>query len=308
LFLNDIYFNPVDALQLLFSTNQNPETGVAEYQAACALDFIRGGSLYDSFVIRDTDGYEISTFVYPWFTTKGSGTTRRDVLAQKDAVRVRSCWSGMAAYEATPFLRNDLRKYNVSIQTYHSPAAIHQAHMELVQPASPLRFRAQSGLFWEAAECCLINADILARYPGIESQMFVNPYVRVAYGPGTFRWQPIIQRFERMFLPGQSLLSWSGLSLEHNPRRTEVVGRPTVVRQWQYDRADLNGQKMRNLSGDPFAEIFLTGRWASIEEIAKPGGFCGQQRLFVMKSDLHKANAGDTGKNWEKVQIRREVR
>ena len=39
LFVNDVIFNPIDAAQLLFSTNIN-ESGHAQYGAACPLDFI----------------------------------------------------------------------------------------------------------------------------------------------------------------------------------------------------------------------------------------------------------------------------
>jgi hypothetical protein len=171
--------------------------------------------------------------------------------------------------------------------------------MKSIRSYPPLRFRAQSELYWEASECCLINADLLARYPGIETQIFVNPFVRVAYDLGTWRWQPRLQWFERMFVPLQYFVNLANVKPEFNPRRSEIVGRPNVQRQWVYDRADLNGETMRNLPANALAKEDLTGSWESVKGIAAPGGFCGQRRLFVMKTNLQKANMGSTGKNWE---------
>lgn len=315
LFVNDIYFRPEDALNLLFSTNLNQATGISEYQAACSMDFIRGGTLYDSFVIRDVDGHEITWFLYPWFSTQGTGATRKDVLAQKDAVRVRSCWSGMAAYEGTPFLRKAVVDANPSpphliIPSDLSNNSSQSHHLEMKQDYSPLRFRSQSDIFWEASECCLLNADLLARYPGISTQMFLNPYIRVSYDHGTWIWQPVIQRFERFF----TILEWIGdkirLEQTENPRIDQVIGRPTSTWKWIYDNPALNGEQIRNSTEDrsnglsfPLSKDQMTGSWQQIQEVASPGAFCGIQRTFVMLNDLQKANRGNTGKNWEKIDI-----
>ncbi|KAF2685444.1 glycosyltransferase family 69 protein [Lentithecium fluviatile CBS 122367] len=40
----------------------------------------------------------------PRFTDAGNGTSRQDVLDEKDAVRVRACWGGMTAFEAKWFV------------------------------------------------------------------------------------------------------------------------------------------------------------------------------------------------------------
>jgi len=39
-----------------------------------------------------------------------------------------------------------------------------------------------------------------------------------------------------------------------------------------------------------------------VAEVAKPGGYCGVRNLFVMVGDLEKANRGNTGKNWERIE------
>jgi hypothetical protein len=148
LFLNDIYYNPIDALNLLFNTNNG------NYDIACAADFWHGATIYDTFVLHDTDGFEVDWFTYPWFTTQGSSISRKAALAQSDAVPVKACFNGMAAYKAGPFLHSE-------------------------RNVNPLRFRAQSDLFWEASECCLLAADVQHR--NREAKIFLNPFVRVIY-------------------------------------------------------------------------------------------------------------------------------
>ncbi|MCJ1479290.1 hypothetical protein MMC13_007975 [Lambiella insularis] len=73
LFLNDVYFNPVAALQLLFSTNLDPNTGRPSYRAACGIDFWRYAFVYDTFVIRDLEGFKVGLGLYPWFLPYGGG-------------------------------------------------------------------------------------------------------------------------------------------------------------------------------------------------------------------------------------------
>jgi hypothetical protein len=288
LFLNDIYFRPEDALHILFNTNVNPATNAAEYSVSCALDFSKYIFLYDTFVIRDTDGYEIASLVYPWFHTAGSAQSRADVLAQRDAVRVRSCWSGLAAYDAAPFL------------AAAAPAA--------QGGPGPLRFRHEPEPFWEASECCLLNADLALRPRGgsgsaTRNGAFVNPYVRVAYTTRTLRLQRVAQRFERAFAPAQRFLAarrW--VAPEANPRRADVPGREALHRKWAYAaRPELDGERERAVG---FVEGGVgKGEWRDVWETAAPGGFCGQRRLFVLLKDLAAANTAGTDKNWIKMPV-----
>ncbi|KAL8802052.1 MAG: hypothetical protein Q9182_004065 [Xanthomendoza sp. 2 TL-2023] len=52
LFLNDVVFDPIEAVQLLFSTNSK-KSGQSTYLAACAVDFINPFKFYDTFATRD---------------------------------------------------------------------------------------------------------------------------------------------------------------------------------------------------------------------------------------------------------------
>jgi hypothetical protein len=165
-------------------------------------------------------------------------------------------------------------------------------------PPPPLRFRHQSELYWEESECCLLNADLAARRGPEETKIFLNPYVRVAYGEWGWWWLPFVRRFERAFSILQYCVSKVAYP-EFNPRRMEVPGQPSTQLRWVYDDDSLNGEMMRNLSMRVEKDK-LRGRWEMVEEIAEPGGFCGQRRLFLMKKDLEKANGNSRGKNWEK--------
>ncbi|CZR55761.1 uncharacterized protein PAC_05649, partial [Phialocephala subalpina] len=102
LFVNDVIFNPIDAAQLLFSTNIN-ESGHAQYGAACAVDFINPFKFHDRFATRELEGYAMGVPFFPWFTAVGQGSSRKDILDQKDAIRDRACWGGMTAFGATWF-------------------------------------------------------------------------------------------------------------------------------------------------------------------------------------------------------------
>ncbi|KAK3697250.1 hypothetical protein LTR37_017562 [Vermiconidia calcicola] len=103
LYLNDITFDPIDAANLLFNTNKDEASGRTNYRAACAVDFINPVKFYDTFATRDLEGYNMGVPFYPWFTGAGKGASRQDVLNQTDAVRVKSCWGGMVAFEAKWF-------------------------------------------------------------------------------------------------------------------------------------------------------------------------------------------------------------
>ncbi|KAK2877092.1 hypothetical protein FQN49_001432 [Arthroderma sp. PD_2] len=243
LYVNDIFFDPVDALQLLLSTNINDD-GATQYRAACAVDFINPLKFYDTFASRDLEGYSMGIPFFPWFTTAGDGQSRKDVLAQRDAVRVRSCWGGMVAFDA---------KYFQSAPSRNTA-----------------QFRAEPDLLWEASECCLIHADIQA--PPSETKsgesadtgIYVNPYIRVAYTPFTLSWLGFTRRFERLYsIPHDILNRLVGLPW-FNHRRAEKPGDVIEELAW-----------VENDEGE--------GSHKTISRTAGTGGFCGTRALQVMK-------------------------
>ncbi|OCK76269.1 glycosyltransferase family 69 protein [Lepidopterella palustris CBS 459.81] len=267
LFLNDVFYNPTEAAQLLFATN-SARTGKAEYSAACAIDFVAKFLHYDSFVVRDMEGYGTGLGFYPWFSTSGSSASRNDVLAQKDAVRVRSCWGGMAAFDASIF------QPRIAAQNVTVPA---------------LKFRSTPEPFWESAECCLLFADMEMRRATLQEPLagvFVNPFIRVAYSQVTWDWLPFWRRYERIWQFLQYWVSKIGFP-EFNPRRTHAAGAVVEEKVWVPNEQD--GQ----------------GSYKVLNRVADAGGFCGQRRMFVMKRHLETANADGWGKNWENVKVPR---
>ncbi|EFR00127.1 hypothetical protein MGYG_03133 [Nannizzia gypsea CBS 118893] len=211
LYVNDVFFDPIDALQLLLSTNVDEKSGATQYRAACAVDFINPFKFYDTFASRDLEGFSMGLPFFPWFTSIGNGQSRRDVLSQSDAVRVRSCWGGMVAFDAKYF-----------------------------QQHSTSWFRAEPDLLWEASECCLIHADIqnppsATGEPTADTGIYVNPYIRVAYSPFTLSWLGVTRRFERLFSIPHDLINRLVGMPWHNPRRTEKSGDLIEERAWVED-------------------------------------------------------------------------
>ena len=148
LWINDVVFTVEDVLELL-------GTREGEYAAACSMDFSKPPVYYDTFALRDSDGHEAVSTTFPFFRSQPS----RDAMVQGQPVPVRSCWNGMIAFDAEPF---------VSME--------------------PLQFRgvkdslAKSHL--EGSECCLVHYDNpLSGQKGI----WLNPNVRVGYTSDAYK-------------------------------------------------------------------------------------------------------------------------
>ncbi|KAL3471620.1 cryptococcal mannosyltransferase 1-domain-containing protein [Aspergillus californicus] len=212
LFLNDVAFDPIDALQLLFSTNAD-SNGITQYRAACAVDFINPAKFYDTYATRDQEGYSMGLPFFPWFSTAGSGRSRQAVLAGSDSVPVRSCWGGMVSFDARYF----------------------QNGSSLVPAAAgglPARFRALTDpdYSWDASECCLIHADIQrprnddGSSTELEAGVYMNPFVRVAYDRTTLSWLSTTRRIERLYSGVQRIGSYLIGLPWFNPRREDQVG------------------------------------------------------------------------------------
>ncbi|RDW86468.1 glycosyltransferase family 69 protein [Aspergillus mulundensis] len=142
LFLGDVVFTVDDVIDLL-------NTNDGEYAAACSLDFMRPPAFYDTFALRDSEGDAHLMQTWPYFRSARS----RNALRSMSPVPVKSCWNGIVAMPAEPFLSS-----------------------------SPLRFRgipdSLAQFHLEASECCLIHADNpLSRIHGV----YLNPRVRVGY-------------------------------------------------------------------------------------------------------------------------------
>ena len=84
LFLNDVVFSADDILSLLQTKN-------GEYAAACTLDFESPPAFYDTFALRDSDGYPALMQTWPFFRSAAS----RNAVIANEPIPVQSCWNGM---------------------------------------------------------------------------------------------------------------------------------------------------------------------------------------------------------------------
>ncbi|KAI9641419.1 hypothetical protein NHQ30_010222 [Ciborinia camelliae] len=234
LFLNDVIFEVEGAMRLLWGTNVN-EKGRAEYKAVCGADFITSWKFYDTYATRDTEGYSIGLPIFPWFGGKGESTSRNDVLAGKDAVRVKSCWGGIVAFDGR-FFQKQVTNTTSSISKERGL----ERSTSLAE--LPLKFRSEPESFWDSSECCLINADILATpdFPDLTTNsnedwgegIFMNPFVRVAYDVKSFNNIKYAMRFERLFVPWQAIINHFAHLPKFNNRRAEQEGDIVQDRLW----------------------------------------------------------------------------
>lgn len=220
LFLNDVIFDPIDAAQLLFSTNAN-DHGKTSYHAACAVDFINPFKFYDTFATRDFEGYSMGVPFFPWFSNAGNGLSRQDVLDGKDAVRVKSCWGGMVAFDAKYLQAPIPQSSNETVEERNiltSDEEVEEDEIGQWDLNQPIRFRSEPDLHWEASECCLIHADLIEASRE-DTGIYQNPFVRVAYGSWTLWWLRFTRRFERLYtIPHTMIDHLVGLPWP-NPRR-----------------------------------------------------------------------------------------
>ncbi|KAL1965003.1 hypothetical protein VTN77DRAFT_6203 [Rasamsonia byssochlamydoides] len=282
LYLNDVYFDPLDAVQLLFSTKIGYD-GATQYRAACAVDFINPFKFYDTFATRDLQGYSMGLPFYPWFTSAGAGQSRQDVLDQKDAVRVRSCWGGMVAFDAKYF-QGDGTSHDSKRPRDRSAERRFMKTIDIPPKGErhgPVRFRAETNLFWDSSECCLIHADIQDTPTSVDeisdTGIYMNPYVRVSYDPGSHSWLWFTRRFERLYSVVHYVANHLAGLPSYNPRRTEIAGQQVEEKVWT-----------------PNAERDGGGSFVTVKRIADNGGFCARRDLQVLNKEDH---------GWESIPI-----
>ncbi|KAK4624231.1 hypothetical protein CLAFUW4_06368 [Fulvia fulva] len=312
LYLNDVMFDPIDAANLLFSTNANEETGRTQYRAACALDFIDPVKFYDTFASRDTEGYGMGVPIYPWFAASGAAESRRDVLEQKDAVRVKACWGGMVAFEAKWFQKHAHQDGGDEVASTSIPSEEDDEeedfHTDMPRvPAShdahdnpSLHFRAETDTYWDASECCLIHADLSNMDPDLleanETGIFMNPYIRVSYDSWVLPWLSFTRRFERLYTPLHSIVSTIAGMPFYNERRAQQPGEEVVDKVWVWDAETLT--KLQ--AGTVKSSSDMVGSFHEIHRTAQPGGFCGLRKLLYINE-----HAAEGERKWGKEKAPR---
>ncbi|KAH7034847.1 cryptococcal mannosyltransferase 1-domain-containing protein, partial [Microdochium trichocladiopsis] len=207
LWLNDVVFDTQDLVTLL-------RTNGGEYAAACSMDFKSPPFYYDTFALRDDKGYKTTTQYWPWFQ---SGRARR-ALWRSEPIKVKSCWNGIVAFDATPFYSGTSSSSSISSSSAQQP----------------LRFRgipdSLADLHLEGSECCLVHADNhLSAVKGV----WLNPNVRVGYSADAYR-QVRTDVFPTAY---ESITgTWLNRLLHFRMRLQEGLESSTVhkrIRQWQ---------------------------------------------------------------------------
>lgn len=253
LFINDVHFDAEGALRLLWGTNVNEATGKAEYKAVCAADFVTSWKYYDTFATRDAEGFSLGVPIFPWFSSEGEAVSRKDILQGKDAVRVKSCWGGMVAFDGRYFQADNDSEISTpsTSASQHKPATNKAGDTGIRIPSLPLTFRSEPEPFWDSSECCLIHADIMALpfYPPkspnhdtdisiaqvkeiYDMGIYMNPFVRVAYDTHSFKWMWLTKRFERAFALPQKIINYFASMPRFNYRRTEKEGQSIPDELW----------------------------------------------------------------------------
>lgn len=305
LFLNDVFFNPQDAIRLLWGTNVNEETGKAEYKAACGADFVTSWKYYDTFATRDTEGFSMGLPVFPWFSNTGEAVSRRDVLDQKSAVRVKSCWGGIVAFDGRYFHREAAKNLVPGGPAASDTNPQRDDKTRAIQPVPlPIRFRAVAEPFWEASECCLIHADLMAvetPSPAWGNGIYLNPYVRVSYDATSHARLWVAHRFERLAVIPQRIISYFAKLPRLNARREEIEGQVYTERVWaprsnesRHDgRQAAQLQRRAHYVWDPADFWHREGHFVDRQRTAGRGGYCGVRALMVLRE-----SSWDHG-NWE---------
>jgi len=267
MFINDVSFRPLDAANLVLSTNRGAD-GRSRYLGACALDFAHPFAMYDNYAFRDAEGYAQYVNLYPFFARRGRALSRSDIFAQTDAVRVKACWGGMMVVQA---------RYVQNVAEDLPSADFRTLEAHTIWPdrprnvTAPVRFRYEPEPYYDACESCLFPADVAAvarREGAAETGLYVNPYVRTAYSEAILNWLPKAQRMERLILPLFTFFTWFTPD-DHQPYRQTQEGEPVQE------------------------EIWDGSRWKMVDRVARSAMFCGVREMQTLRR-IKRSH----GRNW----------
>ncbi|EJD37736.1 hypothetical protein AURDEDRAFT_72858 [Auricularia subglabra TFB-10046 SS5] len=171
LFSNDVITTAESIVELL-------NTRDGKYDMACGLDFAHWG-IGDGWVLRDRLGQLVSS-IWPYFV-EDAGTNG---VTKSEPFKVLSCWNGIAALRAEPFLPPAKRTNGtLSAKPLRWPLA--HSHPSYQPERTPprdlpeLRFRASAAEECFSSECLLLAYDLRVLY-ALE-EIWINPRVLSAY-------------------------------------------------------------------------------------------------------------------------------
>ena len=122
-------FSQVDDILNLINTRDG------DYAAACSMDYAKPPAYYDTFALRDIEGYEAVTSTFPYFRSKIS----RDAMIAGQPVPVQSCWNGMGMLPFPPLTSTLSPSPSRPIPSPKSstPQLINTSHQQYPSPPAP---------------------------------------------------------------------------------------------------------------------------------------------------------------------------
>ncbi|KAF7363197.1 hypothetical protein MVEN_00672300 [Mycena venus] len=220
LFSNDIFIEAESIVELL-------ETKEGEYDMVCGLDLAYWG-LYDQWVIRDRLGRFAST-LWPYLL---EDTGMRAVMRDEPA-EVFSCWNGIVAIKADPFLPPTLRSGQLSTAPLERPLVpTHPAYNitkanPLISPAEmpAVKFRMNMDGECFSSESFLLPYDLRRQF-GME-RIYVNPKVINGYSWEWYVWFKYITRHWAVKWYIEKIENGNGVHLAKM-----ILGDPARVTVW----------------------------------------------------------------------------
>lgn len=180
----------------------------------CGVDLSYWG-LYDAWVTRDSKG-RINPSRWPYFfEDAGMAESMND-----EPVPVLTCWNGITAIRADPFLPSHLRKPNFLSSTPITLPKSHPNYPSTISPseAPQLLFRASKEGECFSSESFLLPYDLRRQFH--MNKIFVNPLVITSYEKRFYIWYKYILR--------HWLVRWWMYKFEDRSHETMMAGRMII--------------------------------------------------------------------------------
>ena len=181
LFSNDVFVEAESIVELL-------NTNSGDWDMVCGMDLSYWG-LYDAWVTRDALGRIVPSKWPYFFEDAGMKNSVND-----DPVPVFSCWNGITAFRAEPFLPKYLRKQGGLSSAPVSLPDTHPNYPSTLSPdqAPPLHFRASLPGECFSSESFLLPYDLRRQFD--LQQIYINPLVITSYEWRFYVWYKFILR------------------------------------------------------------------------------------------------------------------
>jgi len=164
----------------------------SEWDMVCGLDLSFWG-LYDAWVTRDRLGHLVSS-VWPYLIEE----TGREAVIAEDPAPVFTCWNGIVAIKADPFLPVELRHprrlaatpFTEQLPKTHPAYPRPESQTPAIAP--PVYFRASANGECFSSESFNLPYDLRRQFN--MTRIYINPRVIVGYDWSHYIWYKYITR------------------------------------------------------------------------------------------------------------------